>query len=115
MTENSSDGEMFPMVRPRLRYTDAETLRRGRGFSYGEVSGSGASVQEMKMAGLPIDHLRRSVHDFNVKALQEILGKTGRGAATTRSKVKTRARSAEGKRQERAEKKRPKAEKKKDK
>ena len=113
MNESNGESVMFPMVKPRLRHPGVETLRRGRGFSHGEISGAAASVHEVKMAGLPIDNMRRSVHDFNVKALRELLGKTDRGTAAPRSKVKTRAKTPAGKREKRAEDRKSKAEKKK--
>nr|MDO8100434.1 hypothetical protein [Candidatus Njordarchaeota archaeon] len=118
MKQSSSGSDMFPMVKPRLRYPDVEALRRGRGFSYGEISGAAVSVHDVKMAGLPMDRMRRSAHDFNVKALRELLGKTGRETGAQRSKARGGAKVSAGKRQERAEKKKSrdsKAGKKKDK
>jgi hypothetical protein len=88
MEQQNIDSDEFPLVKPRLRYADAESLRRGRGFSYGEISGAKTSVQDLRMAGLPIDRMRRSVHDFNVKALKELLGKPTGGAASRKSGAK---------------------------
>jgi len=102
MKQIDSDSDRFPLVKPRLRYADADTLRRGKGFSYGEISGAAASVQDVKIAGLRIDHMRRSVHDFNVKALKELLRKPSRVAGTQKSKTKA------GKKQEKPQKKKSK-------
>jgi hypothetical protein len=82
MAQFNADNDEFPLVKPRLRYADAESLRRGRGFSHGEISGAKASTQDVRMAGLPIDPMRRSTHDFNVKALKDLLGKSTGGVAT---------------------------------
>jgi large subunit ribosomal protein L13e len=101
------------MVKPRLKYPDVEALRRGRGFSYGEISGVGASVQDVKGEGLPIDRMRRSVHDFNVRALRELLGKSGKEKPTRKAKPKAAAKTPAAKKQEKAEEK--KGEKKKNK
>jgi ribosomal protein L13E len=81
------------LVKPRLAVPVEETSRRGRGFSYGEIEESGASVDEVKSARLRIDRMRRSVHEVNVKSLQAILGTTGKGRGTQRTKPREKART----------------------
>ncbi|MCE4606738.1 MAG: ribosomal protein L13e [Desulfurococcales archaeon] len=49
--------------------------RVGRGFSIGELGEAGLAVKKARKMGLPIDERRRSVHEYNVSKLKEILGK----------------------------------------
>ena len=46
-------------------------LRRGRGFSLGEIRKAGLSLHEAKMLRIPIDKRRRTIHPQNVKRLKE--------------------------------------------
>ena len=48
-------------------------LRPGRGFSIGEVKAVGLTVDEARLLGIYVDTRRRTVWDWNVKALQEYL------------------------------------------
>jgi len=65
-----------PLVKkPRLikdRGTSVD-LRKGRGFSLGELRAVGLPVNEAKKLGIPIDKRRRSVHEWNIRILQEYL------------------------------------------
>jgi hypothetical protein len=111
MAESSTGNYDFPMVKPRLKHSDVEALRRGRGFSYGEISGAKTSVHDVKSAGLPIDRMRRSVHDFNVKALRELLGKSGKETAARMAKGRAGAKTSVGMSKGTKEKKKGKAKK----
>lgn len=48
-------------------------LRKGRGFSLGELKEAGLSVKEARKLGLYVDERRRSVHEENVEALRRLL------------------------------------------
>ena len=48
-------------------------LRKGRGFSVGELKEVGLSVKEARKLGLYVDERRRSVHPENVEALRRWL------------------------------------------
>jgi hypothetical protein len=91
MKTDDSNPDRFALVKPRLAIPVRDVSRQGRGFSYGEVEESGASVDEVKSAHLRIDHLRRSVHEVNVKSLQSILGTSGKGRSVQRSKPREKA------------------------
>jgi ribosomal protein L13E len=93
MKTDDSNPNRFALVKPRLAVPIADVSRRGRGFSYGEIEESGASIDEVKSAHLRIDHMRRSVHEVNVKSLQTILGTTGKGRSAQRPKPKEKAKA----------------------
>jgi hypothetical protein len=80
-----------PLVKPPLGLPKEGVLRPGRGFSYGEVEKAGASVDDMKVAHLRVDHLRKSVHEVNIKTIQELLGTKGKPKS---AKEKAAARAA---------------------
>ena len=46
------------------------SVRRGRGFSLGELKECGLAVFEARKKGLRFDELRRTKHDENIKALK---------------------------------------------
>jgi ribosomal protein L13E len=94
MKTDDTNPNRFALVKPRLMVPVEDTTRRGRGFSYGEIEESGASVDEVKSANLRIDHMRRSVHEVNVKSLQTLLGTTGKARSAQRSKPKEKGRTA---------------------
>jgi len=51
----------------------APKVRKGRGFSVGELKEAGLSVTEARKLGLYVDERRRSVHPENVEALKKFL------------------------------------------
>ncbi len=48
-------------------------VRKGKGFSLGELREAGLTPQQAKKLGLHIDKRRKSVHPWNVEALKEYL------------------------------------------
>jgi len=67
-----------PLVkRPILRVHGGvdQGLRVGRGFSKGELEAVGLDFEKAMKLGLRIDKRRRSVHEWNIKALREFLEK----------------------------------------
>lgn len=63
--------------RPRLRKLGPidPGLREGRGFSLGELEEAGLDPKKAMKLGLYVDRRRRSVHEWNVKALKEFIEK----------------------------------------
>lgn len=53
--------------------------REGRGYSVGEVKAVGLTVEEARLLGIYVDERRKSVHEHNVKRLQEWLKAVARG------------------------------------
>lgn len=49
--------------------------RRGRGFSRGELRQAGITIGQALRVGLSVDVRRRTVHDENVKLVQQQLGR----------------------------------------
>jgi ribosomal protein L13E len=91
MKTDDASPDRTALVKPRLTVPVESPSRKGRGFSYGEIEESGASVDEAKSADLRIDRMRRSVHEVNVKSLQTILGTTGKGRSAQRTKRREKA------------------------
>jgi large subunit ribosomal protein L13e len=80
-----------------LIITKGGRQRAGKGFSIGEIKEAGLSIDEAKKLGIYIDKRRRSKHDFNVKALKNLIsrvrktlkkskGKAGKGQKKDQSK-----------------------------
>ena len=61
--------------------------RDSKGFSYGEVEGSGMPPLVARRWGVPIDLKRRSVLDGNVQALKGWYAKSAKGGASEVKKV----------------------------
>lgn len=91
METDDRNPNRIALVKPKLTVPVEDATREGRGFSYGEIEESGASVDEVKSAHFRIDHMRRSVHEVNVKSLQSLLGTTGKGRSAQRTKPREKA------------------------
>ncbi len=50
------------------------TLRKGKGFSLGELEQAGVTPEQARRLGIPVDRRRKSVHGENVEALRVLLG-----------------------------------------
>ncbi len=50
-------------------------LREGRGFSLGEIKEAGLTPEKARRLGIYIDKRRKSVYEWNVKALREFIEK----------------------------------------
>jgi len=53
-------------------------MRRGKGFSIGEIKQAGLSPEEAKALGLPVDQRRKSIWKHNVDQLREFVRKIRR-------------------------------------
>ena len=81
-----------PSVRPPTpsvlsRHEGVMVSRSSKGFSYGEVEGSGMSLLAARRWGVPVDLKRRSVLDGNVQALKGWYVKSAKGGAGEVKKV----------------------------
>ncbi|MEB3816828.1 MAG: 50S ribosomal protein L13e [Desulfurococcales archaeon] len=63
--------------KPRLRKLGPidPGLRRGRGFSLGELREAGLTPKQALKLGIYVDKRRRTVHPWNVEALKDFLKK----------------------------------------
>ena len=93
MKRTDSNPDRIALVKPRLTVPVESPSRQGRGFSYGEIEDSGASVDMVRSADLRIDPMRRSVHEVNVKSLQELLGTIRKVKSAQRTKPREKART----------------------
>ena len=64
---------MKPLVKRKLGLK--EKLREGRGYSLGELKAVGLDFDQARRLKIPIDKFRKSVHEFNIERLKEILNK----------------------------------------
>ncbi|MEM2148089.1 MAG: ribosomal protein L13e [Candidatus Bathyarchaeia archaeon] len=73
--------------------------RFGKGFSMGELKAAKLSLKKALKLGVSVDPRRRTVHDENVKALNEFLAEAAKTAAKEppKSKAKTRKPKSEKK------------------
>jgi hypothetical protein len=99
LSQDGTDKSSVPLVKPPLGLPKEGVLRPGRGFSYGEVEKAGASVDDMKVAHLRVDHLRKSVYEENVKTIQELLGTRGRLKSVKGAKAKEKVGASKTKKQ----------------
>ncbi len=68
----------YPMVLTPILRRSAGTkpkLRRGRGFSKGELEAVGLDFKKALKMGIPIDKRRKTVHEWNVETLKKYLEK----------------------------------------
>ena len=60
-------------VEPTVKSPSREAqLRKGRGFSLGEIKAAGKTVQNIKQLGIRIDPYRKSVLESNVEQLKKL-------------------------------------------
>jgi len=53
-------------------------VRKGKGFSRGELKAVNLSVKEARKLGIPVDERRSTIHDENVKTLKTFLAEIQR-------------------------------------
>ena len=78
-----AEGQKLPeppvaiVKKPRLvKYGPIDPgTRRGRGFSLGELKEAGLTPEKAKKLGIYVDKRRKTVHEWNVKALKDYLEK----------------------------------------
>ncbi len=51
-------------------------MRKGRGFSKGELEAVGLDFKKALKMGIPIDKRRKTVHEWNIQTLREWLEKS---------------------------------------
>ena len=49
-------------------------MRKGKGFSLGEIKKAGLTAREARRLGIVVDKLRKTSHPMNVQALKEYYG-----------------------------------------
>lgn len=62
---------MKDKIVPVVKSPKARKLRKGKGFSIGELKQAGVTIELAKKLGIRIDRRRRSVKEENVKILKE--------------------------------------------
>ena len=62
---------MSRKIVPVVRSPGHKRLRKGRGFSLGELKRVGLTFKEALKLGLQIDKRRRSVHEENIEILKK--------------------------------------------
>ena len=68
--------DIFPIVKkPKLiKYGGIDPgVRRGRGFSIGELRAVGLDIPSARKLGIPVDKRRRSVHQWNIERLKSLI------------------------------------------
>ena len=63
---------MGVMSEPVVRSPGLRKLRKGKGFSVGELRSAGLTPKEAEDLGLRVDWRRRTVHSWNVELLQKL-------------------------------------------
>lgn len=85
MTRASAATPPEPIVRVPVLIKEGgispRTLKRGRGFSRGEVEKAGLTVKQARLLGLYVDDRRKTVYEENVSSIVEWLKKIERGEA----------------------------------
>ena len=72
----------YPLVLTPILRKDAGTkprLRRGRGFSKGELEAVGLDFKKALKMGIPIDKRRKTVHEWNIEILKKYLERLKEG------------------------------------
>ena len=69
-----------------LVFKKGRKQRLGKGFSLGELKGVKLSLKQALKLGIPVDSRRRTVHEENVKALEEFLAQFSKAKAENVSK-----------------------------
>lgn len=60
-------------LRPSVKIAGSNRMRKGRGFSLGELKEAGLSLEKAKAMNIPVDKRRKSVHKENVELLKKFL------------------------------------------
>lgn len=76
--EKTEDTAVQPQPIVKSPSRDAH-LRRGSGFSLGEIKAAGKSIQMIRTLGIKIDFLRKSIHQSNVEQLKDLKAPVRKG------------------------------------
>lgn len=60
-----------------VRYQNLVSERLGRGFSKRELLAAGLTIRDALWIGVPVDSMRKSMHDENIETLIELMNETG--------------------------------------
>ena len=81
--EALKEGHRFPLVIGQGRF---KSLRKGKGFSIGEIKEAGLTLGEVKRLGIYVDERRKTVHPENVEVLKDLAKLIANGAISPQVK-----------------------------
>ncbi len=62
-------------LRPLARSPLSRKIRVGKGFSKGEITAAGLTLDRAEELGIPVDKRRKSIHKENIELLKDFIQK----------------------------------------